>query len=208
MMFDDRAHAGRVLAELLIPRVREKTAMVLALPRGGVPVGYEVAKALGVPLDVLVARKLGAPGNPEYAVGAIAPGGVRVLTPDAAALLGLSCADVDALAREEAKELARREALYRRGRRPQALEGRTAIIVDDGLATGATMLAAIRSVRLRRPDRVIAAVPVGDKDVCAALRREADEVICATTPEPLLAVGNWYRDFAQTTDEEVLALLR
>ena len=209
MIFDDRSHAGRVLAGLLRHSVPRKAAntLILALPRGGVPVGYEVARALGAPLDVLVARKLGAPGNPEYAFGAIAPGGVRVLSAEAMGLLGLSYANADAISAKEAKELSRREALYRAGRPPPALEGRTVVIVDDGLATGATMRAAIRSVRRGRPARVVAAAPVGDREICAALRREADEMVCASTPSPLVAVGQWYRDFTQTTDEEVLALL-
>jgi putative phosphoribosyl transferase len=206
MIFDDRAHAGRVLGERLAHFASEKNVFILALPRGGVPVGYEVAKALRAPLDVLVARKLGAPGNPEYAIGAVAPG-ARVISADAIAMLGLSYGDVEALAAEEAKELERREKAYREGRPPLALEGRTAVLVDDGLATGATMLAAIRSARLRRPARGVAAVPVGDPATCAAVRREADELVCAAMPEELLAVGNWYRDFAQTTDEEVRALL-
>lgn len=208
MIFDDRAHAGRVLAGYLanVASGTDANVLVLALPRGGVPVGYEVANALRAPLDVLVARKLGAPGNPEYAIGAIAPG-ARVITADALALLGLSYADVEALAAREAKELERREKAYRAGRPPLALEGRTVVIVDDGLATGATMLAAIRSARLRRPERIVAAVPVGDAATCAALRREADEMVCATMPSELFAVGNWYRDFGQTTDEEVIALL-
>jgi putative phosphoribosyl transferase len=206
MIFDDRADAGRVLADLL-SLVASEDVLVLALARGGVPVGYEVARTLRAPLDVLVARKLGAPGDPEYAIGAVAPG-VRVIAADAAAMLGLSCGDVEALAEKEARELEGREKAYREGRPPLPLEGRTALIVDDGLATGATMLAAIRSARLRLPARIVAAVPVGDRDACAAVRREADELVCASTPERLIAVGNWYRDFAQTTEEEVRGLLR
>ncbi len=207
MIFDDRAEAGRVLAGHLSHFASKKDLIILALPRGGVPVGYEIALALRAPLDVLVARKLGMPKNPECAIGAIAPGGVSVISEKAVESSGLSAADVDALVARETRELARREVAYRAGRRPLELADRTAIIVDDGFATGATMLAAILSARQRRPDRVVAAAPVGDPQVCESLRRKADEVVCAAMPSTLFAVGEWYRDFTQMTDDQVISLL-
>lgn len=208
MQFDDRAHAGRVLASRLSHLAAEKGLLVLGLPRGGVPVAFEAARALNAPLDVLTVRKLGCPGNPEVALGAIAPGGVRVLNGELVESLGMTPRDIDAVSAAEAAELARREAVYRSGRGPLRLEGKVAILVDDGLATGASMLAAVRAARGLRSRRVVVAVPVGASDACAALRREADEVVCALEPEAFFAVGAWYREFAQTTDEEVLDLLR
>jgi predicted phosphoribosyltransferase len=181
--------------------------VVLALPRGGVPVGYEVAQALGVQMDVFVVRKLGMPGHPELAMGAIATGGVRVLNDDVVTWYRPSAAAVDAVTRAELLELERRERAYRDGRQPLPVEGRTVILVDDGLATGSTMRAAVLAMRRLRPARVIVAVPVGARETCEALREVADDVVCALVPEPFSAVGLWYIDFSQTTDEEVRQLL-
>jgi len=181
--------------------------IVLALPRGGVPVAYEVARALGAPLDVFVVRKLGVPGHEEYAMGAIATGGVRVLNEELVRTLGMPERVLDAVAAREQQELARRERLYRGQRQPPEVRGRTVILVDDGLATGATMQAAVKALRRLQPARIVVAVPTASPDTCEQLRTEADEVICATTPEPFHAVGLWYQDFSQTTDDEVRELL-
>lgn len=204
--FADRRAAGRALAPLLAPYRGAPSVVVLALPRGGVPVAFEVAQALDAPLDVFVVRKLGLPGHEEFAMGAIASGDVRVDNPDVAPL-AVSQAAMDAVLARERAELARREALYRGARPPLALAGRTVILVDDGLATGATMRAAVAAVRLRQPARVVVAVPVAAAETCAALRREADEVVCALTPPWFTAVGAWYGDFTQTDDAEVHDLL-
>jgi predicted phosphoribosyltransferase len=181
--------------------------MVLALPRGGVPVAHEVAGALGTPMDVFVVRKLGLPGHPELAMGAIASGGVRAMNEDVIALYRPSATTIEAVTRAERAELERRERAYRDGRRPLPIEGRTVILVDDGLATGSTMRAAVVAIRRLRPARVIVAAPVGVRETCEALREIADEVVCALIPEPFAAVGLWYVDFPQTTDEEVRHLL-
>jgi putative phosphoribosyl transferase len=203
--YDNRRQAGRVLAGKLAHYAGRPHLLVLALPRGGVPVGHEVALALDAPLNICVVRKLGFPGQEEYALGALASGGVRVMNP----LPGISVSP-DALAgvvaREQA-ELARREILYRGPHPAPELRGRTVIVVDDGLATGATMRAALLAIRQQRPGRLVAAVPVGAADSCKGLQDAADEVVCAATPEPFHAVGLWYRDFGQTSDEEVRALL-
>jgi predicted phosphoribosyltransferase len=204
--FADRRAAGRALAPLLAHYRGDPSAIVLALPRGGVPVAFEVARALGAPLDVFVVRKLGLPGHEEFAMGAIASGGVRVDNPDVAPL-ALPQAAVDAVVARARAELARREALYRGDRAPLNLSGRTVILVDDGLATGASMRAAVAAVRMHAPARVIVAVPVAASETCAALRREADEVVCALTPAWFTAVGAWYADFTQTSDAEVHQLL-
>ena len=204
--FRDRRHAGQVLARHLGAHADQPGTIVLGLPRGGVPVAWEVARALRAPLDVTVVRKLGLPGHEEYAMGAIAAGGVRVMT-GAAADRGVSAAAIDAVVARETAELARREAAYRAGRPPPALAGRTVILVDDGLATGATMRAAVRAVRAQAPARIIVAVPVGAQSSCAELESEADEVVCAMTPEYFHAVGQWYDDFEATEDDEVRALL-
>lgn len=203
--FHDRRQAGRVLAERLAPYAGQPGLLVLALPRGGVPVGFEVAQALKAPLDVWVVRKLGLPGQEEYAMGAIASGGVRVMTPLPDELVS-PAALAQVIAREQA-ELTRRERLYRGHRPPPSLQGRTVIVVDDGLATGATLRAALRSIRPQRPARLVAAVPVGAPGTCQSLRDDADEVVCAAMPQPFRAVSLWYEQFAQTRDDEVCALL-
>lgn len=205
--FRDRRHAGTALASRLTHLAHRPDAVVLALPRGGVPVAYEVARALGAPLDVFVVRKLGLPGHSELAMGAIASGGVRVMNPDVIALYRPSPLAIEAVTRTELIELERRERVYRAGRQAVPVEGRTVILVDDGLATGSTMRAAVLAVRRLRPARVIVAVPVGARDTCEAIREVADEVVCALMPEPFFAVGRWYIDFPQTTDQEVRQLL-
>jgi putative phosphoribosyl transferase len=203
--FKDRAHAGRVLAEKLKHYRDNPDVVVLALPRGGVPVAFEVAQTLHAPLDVFIVRKLGVPGHEEYAMGAIATGGVRVLNPDLAGMIPSSA--VDAIAAREQQELERRERLYRGDRPPVQIAGRIVILVDDGLATGSTMRAAVTAIRKQNPQRIVVAVPVAAPDTCDEFRAEVDEVICASTPEPFRAVGLWYENFDQTSDEEVHALL-
>jgi putative phosphoribosyl transferase len=205
--FRDRSEAGRVVAEELRRYAGRDDVVVLALPRGGVPVGYEVAKALGAPLDVFVARKLGVPGYPELAMGAIASGGVAVLDQGLVQSLGISKEAIRQVVAQEARELERREAAYRDGRPPPDLEGKTVILVDDGLATGATMRAAALAVKEQGPARVVVAVPVAAAQTCDKFRGDVDEIICALTPEPFNAVGMWYENFDQTTDEEVRELL-
>ena len=206
-LFRDRRDAGRLLAAKLGTYANRPDVLVLALPRGGVPVAYEVARALGAPLDVFLVRKLGIPGHEELAMGAIASGGGRVLNDEVVRALNIPDRVIDAVAAREAQELARRERLYRGGRPPLDVRGRTVILVDDGLATGATMQAAVKAVRQQRPARLVVAVPIAPPETCEELRTEADEVICAVTPEPFHAVGLWYQDFSQTTDEEVRDLL-
>jgi predicted phosphoribosyltransferase len=205
--YSDRREAGRLLAAQLRAYAGRHDVLVLGLPRGGVPVAYEVARALDAPLDVFVVRKLGAPGHEELAMGAIASGGVRVLVPEVVAALGVSRRELDEAADDEYRELERRERLFRGGRAPPSYAGRTVILVDDGLATGATMRAAVEALRELGPRRIVVAVPAGAAETCAELTRLADEVICAATPEPFQAVGLWYRDFAQTSDDEVRMLL-
>jgi predicted phosphoribosyltransferase len=180
---------------------------VLALPRGGVPVAYEVAAALHAPLDVFLVRKLGVPGHEEYAMGAIASGGVRVLNEEVVQGLGIPRFRIEAAAAREEQELARRERAYRGDRPPPEVRGRTVILVDDGLATGASMRAAVMALRRLQPARIVVAVPTAAPETCEQMRGLADEVVCATTPEPFRAVGLWYEDFPQTSDEEVGALL-
>lgn len=205
--FRHRSAAGRVLAARVAHYADRPDVLVLGLPRGGVPVAYEVAQALGAPLDVFLVRKLGAPGHEELAMGAVASGGVRVLNERVVRGLDIADAVIDAVAAREEQELRRRERVYRGDRPPPDVRGRTVILVDDGLATGATMLAAIRALRLQAPARIVVAVPTGSPDTCEQLRGESDEVICAITPQPFSAVGLWYDDFAQTSDDEVRALL-
>ncbi|MFN3325913.1 MAG: phosphoribosyltransferase [Bryobacteraceae bacterium] len=205
--FADRREAGRMLAEMLAHYRGRPDVTVLALPRGGVPVAYEVATYLDAPLDVFVVRKMGVPGHEELALGAIASGGVRVLNHDVLYMTGIDEQGIDAIAEREMQEIERRERVYRNGRPPAPIEGRSVLLIDDGLATGATMLAAARAVRKLRPAWVAVAVPVAPPETCESFREEVDEVICAETPEPFYAVGLWYRDFLPTSDEEVRDLL-
>ena len=205
--FRDRAEAGRLLAERLSHYAGRDDVVVLGLPRGGVPVAFAIAQALDAPLDIFLVRKLGVPGHQEYALGAIASGGVRVLNEQLIEQLGLPAEWIEAIDAKERRELDRRERAYRGERPPPDLAGRTVILVDDGLATGSTMLAALHAIRADEPARVVVAVPVADPDVCDALRSVADEVICLFTPQPLQAVGVWYDDFGQTADGEVRDLL-
>jgi predicted phosphoribosyltransferase len=206
-LFRDRREAGRLLAAKLTAYANRSDVIVLALPRGGVPVADEVARALGAPLDVFVVRKLGVPGSEELAMGAVATGGVRVLNDQLVNRLGIPDHLIDAVAVREGQELARRERLYRGGKPPLDVRDRTVILVDDGLATGATMHAAIAALRQLHPARIVVAVPTASPETCEEMRAEVDDVICAITPEPFQAVGRWYQDFAQTTDEEVQDLL-
>lgn len=205
--FRNRTDAGRQLAEKMAAYTDRPDVLVLALPRGGVPVGYEVARALGAPLDVFLVRKLGVPGYEELAMGAVATGGVRVLNDEIVRGLGISEREIDAVVARELQELARRERLYRGDRPAPDVAGRTVILVDDGLATGATMRAAIQALKQQQPARIVVAVPTASPDTCEALKAEADGVVCAMTPEPFFAVGHWYEDFTQTTDDEVRDLL-
>jgi predicted phosphoribosyltransferase len=205
--FRDRSEAGRLLAQKLLAYANRPDVLVLALPRGGVPVAYEVARALDAPLDVFLVRKLGVPGYEELAMGAVATGGVRVLNDQIVNTLRIPSYVIDAVAAWEQQELARRERVYRGERPPPDVHGRTVILVDDGLATGATMHAAITALRQQQPARIVVAVPTAAAETCDELRTQVDDVICAITPEPFYAVGLWYEDFSQTTDEEVRELL-
>ena len=208
MLFRDRADAGRVLAgELAGAYAGRPDVLVLALPRGGVPVGFEIAQALRAPLDVFLVRKLGVPGHEELAMGALASGGVRVLNEEVIRGLGIPEDVLDTVAGEQQQELERRERAYRGDRPPPDVRGKTIILVDDGLATGSTMRAAVAALRRQEPARIVVAVPVGAVETCAEFHAEADEVVCAHTPDPFYAVGLWYGDFSQTTDEEVRELL-
>ncbi len=207
MQFRDRTDAGRKLARYLAHHADQPDVLVLALPRGGVPVAFAVAQALHAPLDVFLVRKLGVPGHEELAMGAIASNGVRVLNEDVVRDLGLADEAIARVAAREEAELTRRERAYRDDRPPPEIAGRTVILVDDGLATGATMRAAVAALRQQRPARLVVAVPTAAPAVCDALRAEVDEVVCAITPEPFYAVGLWYEDFTPTTDDEVRALL-
>lgn len=215
MIFHDRRDAGRLLAAALRERASREPevklalrdrAIVLALPRGGVPVGYEVALDLELPLDVSIVRKLGVPGQEELAFGAVARGGMVVLNPSVVESFQLVKEEIGRIAAREREEIERREALYRRDRAALALVGRPVILVDDGLATGATMLAAVRALRLRA-SRVVVAVPVGSRSACEDLESEAEAVVCLQSPNGFEAVGEFYEDFRQTTDDEVAALL-
>src|SRR3981081_579802 len=206
-VFHARREAGRLLAEKLAAYANRPDVLVLALPRGGVPVGYEVARALSAPLDVFVVRKLGVPGYEEWAMGAVATGGVRVLNDQLVERLGIPESLIDAVAARERQELARRELLYRCNRPPPDVRVRTVILVDDGLATGATMYAAIEALRQQNPARIVVAVPTASPETREEMKTKADEVICAIRPEPCPAGGRWYRDFSQTTDEEIGVLL-
>jgi predicted phosphoribosyltransferase len=207
MLFRDRSDAGRQLADRLEKYAGQPNLLVLALPRGGVPVGYEVARALHAPLDVFVVRKLGVPGREELAMGALATDGVRVLNQDVVDALQIPDDVIDAVTAAEQAELERRERAYRDDRPPPEVRGHTVFLVDDGLATGSTMHAAVAALRQLEPARLVVAVPVGAPGACEDFDGEADEAVCAHTPEPFYAVGLWYGDFTQTTDEEVHALL-
>jgi len=208
MLFRDRSDAGRRLAAELTAYADRPDVLVLALPRGGVPVAFEVAQALHAPLDVFLVRKLGVPDYEELAMGAIASGGVRVLNDDVVRGLGIPQEVIDAVAADERTELTRREREYRGNRPPAAVAGRTVIVIDDGLATGSTMRAAVAALRRQGPARIVVAVPVGAAETCDEFEDEADEVVCVRAPEPFYAVGRWYDDFSQTTDEHVRDLLR
>ena len=205
--FENRREAGRILGDKLRRYAQRNDVVVLALPRGGVPVAYEVARTLNASLDLFLVRKLGTPGHRELAMGAIASGGVRVLNEDVVRWYGITQQEIEQAAEEEGRELVRRELAYRGGRAPVQIDSRIVILVDDGLATGSTMRAAVEAVRQLRPLRVVVAVPVGARETCEELSQIADEVICVGTPEPFSAVGQWYVDFDQTTDDEVRRLL-
>ncbi|HEY3393086.1 MAG TPA: phosphoribosyltransferase [Lacipirellulaceae bacterium] len=205
--FRDRSHAGQLLAEKLSKYANRPDAIVLALPRGGVPVGYEVARDLNIPLDVFIVRKLGVPGYEELAMGAVATGGVRVLNEQVVHNLNIPESVINAVADWETEEIRRREERYRGDEPPPDVRARTVILVDDGLATGATMLAALKALRQQRPARIVVAVPTAAPETCEQMKAEADEAVCAITPEPFYAVGLWYENFSQTTDEEVRELL-
>jgi putative phosphoribosyl transferase len=207
MLFGDRTDAGRQLAARLMKYAGRSDVLVLALPRGGVPVALEVARVLHAPLDVFLVRKLGLPGHPELAMGALATGGIRILNEDVVRNLRIPDEVIDAVAAGEQEELERRERVYRGGRPAPDVRGRIVILVDDGLATGSTMRAAVAALRRQGPARIIVAVPVGAPDTCAEFQDEADEAICVRAPEPFYAVGLWYDDFSQISDEEVHDLL-
>jgi putative phosphoribosyl transferase len=205
--FRDRTDAGQLLAAALSSHAGRPNHLVLALPRGGVPIGYEVARALRAPLDVILVRKLGVPGHEELAMGAIASGGIRIVSHDVVSSLGIPERVIAAAAASEEHELARRERAYRDELPSLAIPGRTVLLVDDGLATGSTMRAAAAAVRSQGPERVIVAVPVAPAETCASLRAEVDEVVCLFSPAPFVSVGASYENFSQITDEEVRRLL-
>jgi predicted phosphoribosyltransferase len=207
MIYRDRTEAGKHLATRLTDYAGRPDVLVLALPRGGVPVAFEVARALRAPLDIFLVRKLGVPGHEELAMGAIATGGVRVLNEDVMSYLRIAGEVVDAVAADELRELERRERAYRGDAAAPDVRGKTVILVDDGLATGSTMRAAAAALRQQQPARIVVAVPVSSPQICDEYRMGVDEIVCAVTPEPFHAVGQWYEDFSQTTDEEVRGLL-
>jgi len=205
--FADRAEAGRELAAALREYAGRDDVVVFALPRGGVPVGFEVARELKAPLDVFVVRKLGLPAQPELAMGAIASGGVQVLNEEVVQTLGVSPETIAEVAAHEQEELDRRERLYRGARPGHSVEGKTVILVDDGVATGSTMRAAVKALRMQKPAEIVVGVPVAPPETCEALRKDADQVVCTRTPEPFLALGAWYASFPQTPDAEIQDLL-
>ena len=202
-IFQDRSDAGKFVAQKLMHHANDPSVLVLALPRGGVPVAFEVARRLSAPLDVFVVRKLGVPGYEELAMGAIASGGVRVLNEELIQRLSIPPSAIEALTREEEHELARCEKAFRGSREPAQIQGHTVILIDDGLATGASMRAAVRALRQQNPAYLTVAVPIGSRDTCDHFRTEVDELICGDTPEPFFAIGTWYSNFLPTTDDEV-----
>ncbi len=206
-LFQNRQEGGRRLAATLARYAGRPDVLVLALPRGGVPVAFEIARSLHAPLDVLLVRKLGVPGHTELAMGAIGSGGIRILNEEVIRLLRIPPETINAVAQQEARELERRNDLYRHGMPPVDVGGRTVILIDDGLATGSTMRAAVATLKVHHPARLVIAVPVAAADTCLALRGEVDEVVCLEMPEPFYAVGAWYDDFSQTTDDEIQQLL-
>lgn len=206
-VFRDRRHAGQILAERLVGYRARNDVLVLGLPRGGVPVAYEVAKAIGAPLDVFVVRKLGVPGHEELAMGAVASADLQVLNDDVVNSLEIPEEVIELAARRQLEELKRQEEAYRSGRAPPNIDWRIVILVDDGLATGSSMRAAVGAIKRQRPKRLVVAVPVGAAATCQELRDEVDEVICVATPADFMAVGVWYEDFTPTSDEEVRYLL-
>ena len=208
LSFADRREAGTELASRLRHYAGRSDVIVLGLPRGGVPVAAEIARSIGAPLDVFVVRKLGVPGHRELAMGAIASGGAQVLNEDVVSWLDIPDAAIRAVVTEEQEELERREHLYRGDRPPLELAGRVVVLVDDGLATGSTMRAAVQAVRGLHPSRVVVAVPVGSAEACQKLAQVADELVCARIPRSFSAVGEWYVNFSETSDEEVRSLLR
>jgi predicted phosphoribosyltransferase len=205
--FIDRAHAGQALAQRLMIYAHRPDTLVLALPRGGVTIGFEIARALALPLDILVVRKLGVPGHEELAMGAIASGGIRVLNPGVIRDLGIPASVLESETQRQLREVERREFLYRGNRPPHPVRGKTVLLVDDGLATGSTMRAAIASLRKREPSRIIAAVPVGSPEACEQIGKEADGCICLLEPDSLQAIGLWYEDFSQVEDSQVRQML-
>lgn len=206
-VFKDRRDAGRKVAEKLKPYAGRDDVIILALPRGGVPVGDEVARALDVPLDIFLVRKLGVPGQEELAMGSIASGGVLVTNEDIISAADITHESLETVAEEERKELLRREQIYRGDSPPPQIHDRVAIVVDDGLATGASMRAAVQSIKKMAPRKVVVAVPVADEQVCRDFELQADEVVCVQTPRPLHGVGAWYEDFSQLSDGEVQSIL-
>ena len=207
MIYNNRQEAGQRLAEELLQYKGGENAVVLGLARGGVPVAFEVARSLGLPMDVFLVQKLGVPGHEELAFGAIASGGVRVLNEDVLSQLDISHQEIEHITSKEKRELERREQAYRGGKERVELKGKVGILVDDGLATGASMRAAVTALRRHEPERIVVAVPTAAVETCAALEALVDEMICAETPSPFYGVGAWYKDFSQTTDDEVRALL-
>ncbi|MDM9381352.1 phosphoribosyltransferase [Chlorogloeopsis sp. ULAP01] len=205
--FHDRAEAGKMLARRLAAYANRPDVLVVALPRGGVPVAFEVAEALHAPLDICIVRKLGVPHHKELAMGAIAAGGIRVLNYDVISWLGISSKTIDEVATKELRELQRRDHVYRGERPPLDVRNRIVILLDDGIATGSTIRAAIAILRQQHPQRIVVAVPVAPLATCQELQTEVEEIVCLSTPEPLYAIGLWYENFSQTTDEEVRELL-
>lgn len=205
--FKNRTEAGRLLAQQLTAYANRSDVLVLGLPRGGVPVAFEVAEALNAPLDVCIVRKLGVPGHQELAMGAIAPGGIRVLNQDVVNWFGIKHKTIEEVAAIEEQELERRDRAYRGDRYPPNLEGRTVILVDDGIATGSTIRAAIAILRQQQPERIVVAVPVAPAAACRQLEEEVEEIVCLMMPEPFHAIGLWYDNFDQTTDNQVRDLL-